>query len=125
MIGPPLRLALWALLLAAAPAGACMTSSSHLALIHAALPSPLPEGAIVAEVEIETGGTPDAHGGRRAALSAGLRARVRRIGHRADYAGGHADPAARAIRRAATARLDNGTDRLCRLAFPAAMRMAC
>lgn len=84
MIRPTLVAA--ALLLAPGPAQACLTASSHLALIHSALPAPLPEGAIVAEVEIGAGDAPLHLAAEGPLYSTGLSARVRRM-IQGDYSG--------------------------------------
>jgi len=60
------------LFILAASAHACGVHPAPLALIHSALPTPLPPNAIIADVEAE----PDATG---AILPYGLRVRVRRM----------------------------------------------
>lgn len=77
-----LRTAAAAILLSSpGEAAACLASSFFTALIHDALPTPLPEGAIVAEVAFESED-------ERAVYAGGVRARVIRMvqGH---YRGGH------------------------------------
>ncbi len=61
-----------AALLAPAPAAACMELHYPLAMLHSALPDPLPAGAIVAEVEAGPEATDEM-------LHDGMRVRVRRM----------------------------------------------
>jgi hypothetical protein len=74
-------LAIAALLLPAGEARACMAGDFMEALIHDALPSPLPARTIVAWVAFESGDS-------RLLYSTGIRARVRRM-VQGDFRGSH------------------------------------